>query len=66
MVWGAEAKPLEDIASEPVDELLWRFEIQSDRRIQFRKLQALGFSETMVFPELTYLATELDRTEDWR
>jgi hypothetical protein len=66
MVWGAEGKPLEDFAGERADDLLWEISIKADGTAIFRDLQSLGFSETMVFPELPYLATELTRTEGWR
>jgi hypothetical protein len=66
VVWGAEAKPLEDFANEQGRDLLWRFRLEGNRKRLFEDLQALGFGETMVFPELSALANELDRTEGWR
>lgn len=66
MIWGAEGKPLEEFAQSPGEKLLWRILLKGDQEALFRDLQTLGFSETMVFPELAYLATELARTEGWR
>jgi hypothetical protein len=62
MVWGAECKALEHFC-QGSEEMLWRISLSGKREDLFRDLQALGFSETMVFPELTHLATELARTE---
>jgi len=67
MVWGNDPKSLEEVAQERTGaDMLWRVLLKGDRESLFRDLQVLGFSETMVFPELTYLATELARTETWR
>ena len=62
VVWGAEVKPLEEI-DQPH---LWKIVLKGDRSALFSDLHTLGFTETMVFPELTYLAAELDRSEGWR
>ena len=62
VVWGAEVKPLEEF-DQPN---LWKVVLKGDRETLFGDLHTLGFTETMVFPELTYLATELDRAEGWR
>jgi hypothetical protein len=66
MIWGAEVKSLEDYARDVEKKLLWRIRLTGDRGSMFTDLQALGFSETMVFPELPYLAAELSRMEGWR
>lgn len=66
MVWGSEAKPLEEFSNAHTAPTLWRVSLDGDRTQLFQDLQTLGFSETMIFPELAYLATELARTEGWR
>jgi hypothetical protein len=65
MVWGNDVRSLESFAEESAARV-WKLEIDGDRKLLARKLSLLGFSETMVFPELTYLASELTRTEGWR
>ena len=62
VVWGAEVKALDDFGQDN----LWKLTLHGDRKRLFADLHVLGFSETMVFPELTYLATELTRAEGWR
>jgi hypothetical protein len=64
MVWGKETKPLE--AFELGEPTLWQILLTGDRADLYGDLQGLGFSETMVFPELQSLATELTRVEGWR
>jgi hypothetical protein len=64
-VWGNEAKPLEEVAGE-LASTLWKIQLTGARAALARDLQKLGFGETMVFPELSYLATELSRTEGWK
>ena len=66
VVWGADVKPLEQFASEISMPIIWRISLQGDRASLFADLRTLGFTETMVFPELSYLAEELARTEGWR
>lgn len=66
MVWGADGKSLEEFARSQSSETLWRITLQGNPAEHAASLQALGFSETMVFPELPSLATELTRTEGWR
>jgi FRG domain-containing protein len=66
MVWGNEAKPLEEVSQDFREPLVWRITLSGGRDTLYQDLQSLGFSETMVFPELTYLATELTRAEGWR
>lgn len=64
-VWGEEAKPLESY-SDAGTGMLWRFVIKGDRNKLAAELDALGFGETMIVPELAALATELTRVEGWR
>jgi hypothetical protein len=64
MVWGKDTKPLEELdLGEPT---LWRVRLTGGRAALHADLQGLGFSETMVFPELQSLAIELSRVEGWR
>jgi hypothetical protein len=65
MVWGNDPKDLETFGSEQTARL-WRIRIDGPRANLARDLRCLGFSETMVFPELPSLSTELTRTEGWR
>lgn len=64
-VWGNETKPLEEFAVD-VPAKLWRIKLTGPREVLEKDLQSIGFGETMVFPELTYLAAELGRTEGWK
>ncbi len=64
MVWGKETKPLE--AFDLGKPTLWRIRLVGNRADLHADLQGLGFSETMVFPELQSLAAELSRVEGWR
>jgi FRG domain len=66
VVWGNEARPLEEVAAEQHAVVLSCFELCGDPSVLFRDLQALGFTETMIFPEMSYLAEELGRAEGWR
>jgi len=66
VVWGNVPDPLDDFAKAPGTVLLWKIALTGPRDQLYRDLQALGFGETMVFPELSYLAAELTRTEGWR
>lgn len=65
MVWGNEAQPLEQFASDS-SVTLWKLIIAGDRRDLASAMRMLGFGETMVFPELPSLADELTRAEGWR
>lgn len=65
MVWGNDPRPLEEFAEE-IDTPLWKLEIEGSRATLAAELRALGFGETMVFPELASLADELSRAEGWR
>lgn len=65
-VWGADIGDMEVFAATSEDALLWKIKLAGDRENLYRDLQALGFDETMIFPELNALATELERMEGWR
>lgn len=65
MVWGEDHKALEELADESTS-TLWRLNITGDRDVLRKELNTLGFVETMVYPELTSLASELARVEGWR
>lgn len=65
MVWGNDPQPLEAFAAEQAARL-WRIEINGQREQLARELRHLGFTETMVFPELPALSVELTRTEGWK
>jgi|SRR5712671_4154413 len=65
MVWGNDARPLEEFANETTA-TLWKLSLRGNRQELARDLSVLGFGETMVFPELPTLAVELSRTEGWR
>ena len=65
MVWGNDARSLEDFANE-TNGNIWKLVVQGDKGHLSRDLATLGFGETMVFPELPALASELSRTEGWR
>jgi hypothetical protein len=64
-VWGNEARSLEEFAQEQTARL-WRLDIEGSRTHIAGALRHIGFSETMVFPELPSLSTELSRTEGWK
>lgn len=64
MVWGTDTRSLEAISQEQDADLL-RVTLSGDREEMFRDLRRVGFTETMVFPELPYLAKELTRAEGW-
>lgn len=64
-VWGNEIRSLESVA-EDMSATLWKLNITGAREELIRDLQSIGFGETMVFPELSFLATELSRTEGWK
>lgn len=64
-VWGEEAKPLEEFCGNSAATLR-RYILKNDRNVLARELDALGFGETMIVPELAALATELTRVEGWR
>ncbi|WP_454016975.1 FRG domain-containing protein [Azospirillum sp. Marseille-Q6669] len=65
MVWGSDVRALEEFAEE-VPAKLWRIQINGNRDDLAEALNVLGFGETMVFPELPSLASELSRVEGWR
>lgn len=65
MVWGEDTRPLETFAAE-MDCPIWRIRLTGPPLEIAAELNALGFGETMVFPELTALAIELAKVEGWR
>ena len=65
IVWGNDILSLESFASEQ-SARLWRIQIEGSRDELAQALRHLGFSETMVFPELPSLSIELTRTEGWK
>lgn len=65
MVWGNETKALEQFANEGAG-MLWKIEICGKRDELAAELTSVGFGDTMVFPELQYLAEELSQAEGWR
>jgi len=65
MVWGNTTDPLEGFASEQAAKL-WKIKVNGNREQLSESLRQLGFSETMVFPELPSLSVELTRSEGWR
>lgn len=65
MVWGNDPQPLEIFAEEQTARL-WRIRVAGPRAELARSLRHLGFTETMVFPELPSLGVELSRTEGWK
>ena len=64
MVWGNDPQSLETLAAAE-GSTLWRIQVDGDRELLAQQLRHLGFSETMVFPELPALSAELSRTEGW-
>lgn len=66
MVWGNDTGPLEQFADDARAATLWKLVVDGDRLQIAKDLRALGFGETMVFPELPSLAIELSRVEGWR
>lgn len=65
MIWGNDTQPLEQFAAEqPVT--VWRLELQGDPAALASELRLIGFGETMVFPELASLGSELSRSEGWK
>ena len=65
MVWGNDIRTLEEAAQEQTARL-WKLTLEGERNLLANALRSLGFSETMVFPELPSLSTELSRSEGWR
>lgn len=64
-IWGSENKPMELFANSSEETLLWRFVLTGDKTKMHNELRLLGFSETMMFPELTSVANELTLSEGW-
>lgn len=65
MVWGNDPQPLENLTASQ-GATLWRIQVNGERELLSQQLRHLGFSETMVFPELPALSIELTRTEGWK
>ncbi|MDW5377280.1 FRG domain-containing protein [Halomonas sp. HP20-15] len=65
-VWGNSTDSLEEFCEGDVTANMTRYVLSGSPASYFRDLQSLGFTETMVFPEMSYLAEELKRTEGWR
>jgi hypothetical protein len=65
-VWGGSTESLEHFAGVKPEALLWRIALTRQAAELYSDLHAIGFGETMIFPELSSLATELERTEGWR
>lgn len=65
MVWGNDVRTLEEFSDEQTGRL-WRIRVNGSRTDLARALRLLGFSETMVFPELPSLSVELSRMEGWK
>ncbi|WP_036986554.1 FRG domain-containing protein [Pseudomonas sp. URMO17WK12:I4] len=65
-VWGSDTQDMESFADAQQPTLLWKIKLTGERSRLYKDLQALGFSETMIFPDLPSLALELDRVEGWR
>lgn len=65
-VWGADTQEMETFANNSSIELLWKIRLIGDRHQLYRDLQSLGFTETMIYPDLSSLALELERVEGWR
>lgn len=65
MVWGNCADSLEQFCT-TVKAKLWRIEITGNREELAADLRQLGFTETMVFPELPALGLELSKSEGWK
>jgi len=66
-VWGSDASPMEEIAAGVDSEtFLWKIELSGERAKLLDDLRGIGVSETTLFPEMTALADELNRTEAWK
>lgn len=66
-VAGTDLAPMESYAGGENDATrLWRVVLDGDRETFMSDLSALGFTESMVFPDLTGLSRELDISEGWR
>lgn len=65
MVWGNDTQSLESFANEQ-SVTLWALELNGSPEQLAEALRFIGFGETMVFPELPSLGSELSRSEGWR
>ena len=66
MVWGSVTQSLEEFAVLQPAASLFRVELVGGHEHLAQSLRHIGFTETMVFPELASLGAELSRTEGWR
>jgi hypothetical protein len=67
LAWGNDLRCLEDISADSVSKAtLSKITLDGSRNDLSSALRSLGFSETMVFPELQSLGAELTRTEGWK
>jgi hypothetical protein len=65
MVWGNETQALDTFAAEQ-SATLWAIEIEGEPGALSSSLRLIGFGETMVFPELPSLGSELSRSQGWK
>jgi hypothetical protein len=63
---GQEPKALTEFTDNNLMTHLWLCKFTGDPLELQLDLQTLGFTETMVFPDLPNLAAELTRIEGWR
>jgi hypothetical protein len=63
-IWGRETKAMINFEQRMLDHL-WKLRLMDDKLVLRSNLQALGFTESMVFPDLQNLAVELVRIEGW-
>lgn len=65
MLWGRETSDLEFVSANH-QARIWQLMIDGNIDSLGTSLRHLGFSETMIFPELPFLAVELARFEGWK
>jgi len=63
-VAGNSLTPLEELADATTVASLWRIEINAAREQIMADLSALGFTESMIFPDLTGLSREIVALEN--
>lgn len=64
-VWGEDVRSLQAFANES-NANVWCLKLAGEPDSMRADLNFLGFSETMIYPELTSLASEITRVERWR
>lgn len=64
--WGNETKPMQQVAQSTPNVELFKFELTAPVPDLYSDIQKIGVTETTVFPELSALAKELTRLEDWK